>query len=530
MADISRAFLSVSDKSGLKKLAEALAEEDVELIATGGTAVHLEQAGHKVTPVAEITGYPELLGGRVKSFHPAIFAGLLATEKKEDLVELEEQQIEPVDLVVCNLYPFKETVEDNPGDIDSAVEQIDIGGPSLIRAAAKNHQRVTVLTAPEQYDEFSERLGSGELNLQYRQRLAGEAFKLTAEYDGQIASYFAGLTKQKEETNAELNLFPEHISIKGDHRVELKYGENPHQQSSAYLTTNSGLVRNQGQSILLGELQAGEELSYNNINDAAAALELVREFSGQPAAALIKHTNPCGLAISDSPVVAFRRAHAGDPESAYGSIAALNKQVDAALSREITGGRKFIEVIVAPSFTTEAVESLTERWSEIKLLAVGEFSELPESRLEFRSLPGGFLLQETDDIKLSRDNFKPVTEAEPGESEIEDLLFAWKAVKHVKSNAIVLARDNALVGVGAGQMSRIDAVRLAGRKASGRQRGGVMASDAFFPFPDAVEEVVRLGIKAIIQPGGSIRDESVIKACNKSDIKMVFTGRRHFKH
>jgi len=527
---INRAFLSVSDKTGLEKLAETLTDNGIELIATGGTAEHLKEAGYKVTSVAEITGYPELLGGRVKSLHPAIFAGLLTTDREEDLAELEEQEIETIELVVCNLYPFGETVEKHPGDHAAAVEQIDIGGPSLIRAAAKNHQRVTVLTDPEQYEDFRTKLNTDELDLDYRKKLAGEAFKLTADYDSQITSYFTGLSRENNKSKAGSNLFPDHISILGDHRVELKYGENPHQQSSAYLTANSDLERNQGQSILLGDLQAGEELSYNNLNDAAAALELVREFSGQSAAALIKHTNPCGLAVSDSPVVAFRRAHAGDPESAYGSIAALNQQVDAALSREITGGRKFIEVVVAPSFTPEAVDILTERWDEIKLLAVGEFTDLPEPRLEFRSLPGGFLLQETDDVKLSRDNFAVVTESEPKESEMADLLFAWRAVKHVKSNAIVLARDNALVGVGAGQMSRIDAVRLAGRKASGRQRGGVMASDAFFPFPDAVEEAERLGIKAIIQPGGSIRDESVIKACEKADIKMVFTGRRHFKH
>ncbi len=529
MGNINRAFLSVANKENLLDLAQPLADKDVELIATGGTKKHLEEAGLKVTSVDEITGYSELLAGRVKSLHPVIFAGILARDREVDEQELEKEGIEKIDLVVCNLYPFADVIKHNPDDHNLAVENIDIGGSALIRAAAKNHERIAVLTAPSQYSDFIENYNKGNLNLKYRKKLAAKAFALTTEYDGEIAGYLNNNALEKENNQPESD-FPERIIIEGNCQKTLKYGENPHQKASAYLAADSSITGNDGQSILQGELVAGDKLSYNNINDAAAALELAREFPAKAAVALIKHTNPCGLAVSDSPVVAFRRAHAGDPESAYGSIAAINEPVDATLSREITGGRKYIEVIIAPSFSDEAKNNLIDRWKDIRLLAVGRFEEINNRRLEVKSIAGGFLLQETDDEKTSETELEVVTKEEPSEDVIKDLSFAWKAVKHVKSNAIVLARDNALVGVGAGQMSRIDAVRLAGRKASGRQRGGVLASDAFFPFPDAVEDAERLGIKAIIQPGGSIRDEAVIKACDRAGIKMVFTGKRHFKH
>ncbi|MGM0419602.1 MAG: bifunctional phosphoribosylaminoimidazolecarboxamide formyltransferase/IMP cyclohydrolase [Bacillota bacterium] len=530
MPTVKRALLSVSAKDNLTKLAQYLQDQGVELIATGGTAAYLEKEGIPVTLVSEVTGYPSLLGGRVKTLHPDIMAAILARRDQDsDMNDLAEQEIEPIDLVVCNLYEFSRKVESSPENHQEIIEAIDIGGVTLIRAAAKNHVDITVLTQPEQYDEFINTHRSGEINLNYRSRMAQKAFEHTAEYDARIAEYFADLEKDND-LQANETLFPSNLQLDFSLRKELKYGENPHQKGALYHNSRF----NKGTSLLTAEQLNGGQLSYNNYNDSQAALDLILEFPDKPAAAIVKHTNPCGLARAHSPVVAFRKAYAGDPQSAYGSIVALNKPVEANLAREMTSGRKYIEIVIAPSFTDEAVSTLTGRWDDIKLLALGELQKPEPNSIEFRSISSGMLIQEIDINYSEFDNLKLVTDPDqdkkPKKREMEALELAWFAAKHVRSNAVVLARGKSIVGVGAGQMSRVDAVRLAGRKAAGRQFGGVMASDAFFPYPDAIELAAEFNVKSIIQPGGSIRDEDVIKACKEHNIKMYFTGKRHFKH
>lgn len=522
MMDINNALISVRDKTGLSDLVETLRNNEVEIIATLGTAEFLQDDGFTVTTVSEYTGQEEMLGGRVKTLDQRIYAGILARrDVEEDMKELNDNDIKPIDLVVCNLYPFGEQLQKNPEDMQKLLEMIDIGGVSMLRAAAKNYYHVSVLSDPEQYPEFIEAVKSDGLNQSLREKWARKAFATTACYDGEIFSGLPGCNG-KTESMGDFNL------LAGKKIKDLKYGENPHQKAALYQKING--QKNQQQTNLLDARQLnGEELSYNNMKDAAAALQVILDFPDRPAAVIIKHTNPCGLAEANSPVVAFRRAYAGDPQSAYGGIAGFNCEIDESAAKEMGGGRKFLEVVVAPKFTEKAEEILCERWNDIKLLETGDFVA-NESDCVISTLPGGFLKQENDSRLVGEDDLELVVGDELDEDEIDELLFAWKAVKHVKSNAIVLARDDAVVGVGAGQMSRIDALHLAGKKASGKQRGGVLASDAFFPFADAVQEASDLGIKTIIQPGGSIRDGEVKSACKKHDIKMVFTGVRHFLH
>ncbi len=523
MQNIDTSLVSCWDKSGLEDLVEKLVENEVKIIATRGTASFIEDMGYDVDLVSEYTGRGEMLDGRVKSLHPKIYAGILArSDCAEDLKQLQKENIEKIDLVVCNLYPFSSSLKENPGDEEKAAEMIDIGGVSLLRAAAKNHSRVMVLSHPDQYEKFLDRLQEEKIGEGYREQLAREAFARTSEYDMDIATNFPSW-RQNEKS------LPRYKFLAGEKKIELKYGENPHQNAAVY--ENRGSFSSSGEKGLLGAEQLnGDVLSYNNMKDAAAAMDVIQEFSASPAAVIIKHTNPCGLARASSPVVAFRRAYAGDPQSAYGGIAGLNREVNASTAREMAGGRKFLDVIVAPDFSEEAVDILRERWDDVKLLSVGDIGA-DRSEKEVTAIPGGFLLQDRDERNVTPEDLELVVgEGELTDDEVEDLIFAWKAVKHVKSNAIALARDGALVGVGAGQMSRIDAIHIAGRKASGRQRGGVLASDAFFPFPDAIEMADELGIKLIIQPGGSIRDAEVKNACKKAGIRMVFTGVRHFLH
>ena len=499
-----RALLSLSDKTGLIDFARGLHNLGIELIASGGTARAIAEAGLPVIPVADITGFPEILGGRVKTLHPAIHGPILAKNSDEHQAELAEHGFAPINLVACNLYPFQQTVA-RPGVTEAeAVEKIDIGGVTLLRAGAKNFGRVTVLVDPADYGWVLEALAGDGPDLEQRRRLALKAFRHTASYDATISSYFAGQAGE--------SATPEMLTLTAERVQALRYGENPHQQAAFY--------RWPGYEPAFEQLQ-GKALSYNNLGDLHGAWGVVSEFE-TPAVAIIKHANPCGLATDDDLVTAYQKALASDPISAFGSIVTVNRPVDLPLVEAI--GKLFVEVLAAPDFTPAALARLSKK----KNLRVMKATGAPRFPLELHTVYGGLLAQTPDDGFVS--DLQVVSQRQPGEAEMADLLFAWRAVKWIKSNAILFAKDRATVGVGAGQMSRVDAVKLAGMKAGDRARGAVMASDAFFPFPDGVEEAARLGITAVIQPGGSIRDEEVIAAADRLGLAMVLTGMRHFRH
>ncbi len=524
MSQVRYALISVSDKEGVVDFAQGLADLGVTIISTGGTGQKLKDAGVPVVGITDVTDYPEMMNGRVKTLHPNIHAGILAVRENEGHInELKEQGIKPIDLVVCNLYPFAETIAQDDVTLDEAVENIDIGGPTMIRSAAKNFKDVSVVVDNSDYDSILKELEENEiaLSLDTKKTLAHKAFKHTAEYDYLIQDYLAGEMSDDEDDLADL-LEPCYTK-----EADLRYGENPHQKAAFY----SEPELNEPSITSAKEVYAEKALSFNNINDTDGALELVKEFDDKPAAAVIKHANPCGMATADTLLAAYKNAHAGDPLSAFGSIVALNGKVTAEIADEIAGEDKFIEVVIAPSFDDKAVDILSERWSSIRLLETGDLSiNREEPGYDMKKVAGGLLVQDRDLAQLDESELEVVTDKEPTKEQMKDLLFSWKVVKHVKSNAIVMAKDEMVVGVGAGQMSRVDSMIIAARKADGRQVGGVVASDAFFPFPDAVEEAAEKGIKAIIQPGGSIRDEKVIEAANEHGIAMVFTGRRHFRH
>ncbi len=500
-----RALLSLSDKTGLVDFARGLHNLGIELIASGGTARAIAQAGLPVTAVADLTSFPEILGGRVKTLHPAIHGPILARDTAEHRAELAEHGLSPIDLVVCNLYPFTQTIS-QPGVTEAeAVEKIDIGGVTLLRAGAKNFARVSVVVHPTDYAWVLERLTAGGLTLDERRALALKAFRHTAAYDAAISGYFAGRTPQESATPETLTLVAERVQA-------LRYGENPHQQAAFY--------RWPGYEPAFQQLQ-GKALSYNNLGDLHGAWGAVSEFEA-PAVAIIKHANPCGLATDEDLVTAFQKALASDPISAFGSIVTVNRPVDLALVEAF--GKLFIEVLAAPDFTPEALARLSRK----KNLRVMRATGARRFPLELHAIYGGLLAQTPDDRFVAK--LEIVSKRQPSTAELADLQFAWHAVKWVKSNAILFASDRATVGVGAGQMSRVDAVKLAGVKAGARAQGAVMASDAFFPFPDGIEEAARLGITAVIQPGGSIRDAEVIAAADALGLAMVFTGMRHFRH
>ena len=520
---IQRALLSVSDKTGMVLFAAALAARGVALISTGGTARTLAAAGLPVTEVATVTGFPEMLDGRVKTLHPAIHAGLLARrDRTEDLAELAERSIAPIDLVVCNLYPFAQTVASGT-DAAGCIESIDIGGVALIRAAAKNHGAVTVVTDFGDYQPVLAEIAaqSGAVGAAMRRAQARKAYALTSAYDAAVAEWMA------REAGV---LFPETTVIAGRLAQQLRYGENPHQAAAFYLTGSERL------GVATARQLQGKELSYNNYSDADAAFQLVAEFA-PPAVAIVKHANPCGVAIGKTLREAWDKALACDPVSAYGGVVALNRSLDTATAEAI--GRLFLEVVIAPDVTKEAAAILVRR-TTLRLLVTEGVPDPAEAGKSFRSVSGGFLLQEGDRLSIGRDALRTVTRRAPSEAEIIDLLFADKVVKHVKSNAIVFASGGATVGVGAGQMNRVDPVRIAaaraaeiGRAAGLPQRptiGSVLASDAYFPFVDGVESAIEAGVTAIIQPGGSIRDADVIAAADAAGIAMVFSGVRHFRH
>ncbi len=512
---VRRALLSVSDKRGIADFARRLAALGVELLSTGGTARLLREAGLAVVEVGELTGAGEFLDGRVKTLHPAIHAALLARRDREDhLRALEDRGIAPVDLLVVNLYPFEETVAGG-ADMEACIEQVDIGGPAMIRAAAKNHAFTAVVVDPEDYGPvLAEIEAKGGTTLATRRRLAARAFRRTAAYDAAIARWLGGVLGEDP--------LAERFVLAGTRARMLRYGENPHQRAALYRTDEDrpGAARAR-------QLQ-GREPGYNNLLDADAAFELVAEFD-EPAVAIVKHNNPCGVAVGRDLVEVWKRALASDPVSAYGGIVAVNRPVEADLAQELT--RLFLEVVIAPAFTEEARAVLAAK-RNLRLLETGGMPAAGRDGLTVRTVAGGFLVQDRDVGRLDPAALEVVTKRAPTEQELQDLLFAWKVAKHVRSNAIVLAWARATVGVGAGQMSRVDAVRLAVAKArEGRgSRGAVVASDAFFPFPDGLVEAAEAGVTAAIQPGGSVRDAEVIAAADAHGLAMVFTRMRHFRH
>ncbi len=522
---IRRALLSVSDKTGLIDLARGLQALGVELISTGGTRQALADAGLAVRDISDVTGFPEILDGRVKTLHPKIHGGLLAVrDNPQHARTLAAQGIEPIDLVVCNLYPFEQTVARPGATREEVIENIDIGGPSMLRSAAKNYHDVAVVTSPEQYPAVLDELraNNGALTPATRERLAAAAFARTAAYDRAISAYFAG--------PAGAEAFPVTLELRFERKMPLRYGENPHQPAAFYV--EPGVAH---PCVATAEPLHGKELSYNNILDLDSAFNLVREFA-EPAAVVIKHNNPCGAAVGATLEEAFRKAYEGDPLSAYGGVLAFNREVDEATATQVTEPKRFIECVIAPGFAEAAFRVLTTRptWkNSVRLLRTGPLSGDDAARrsLDLRRVDGGLLVQARD--LRGADDFaaaRAVTKRPPTAAELADLCFAWLVCKHVKSNAIVLARGGQLVGVGAGQMSRVDAVHLAVRKSGGRHKGSVLASDAFFPFRDNVDEAARAGVTAIAQPGGSVRDADSVAACDEHGLAMLFTGARHFRH
>lgn len=516
MTGIKRALLSVADKTGIVELAQALVDAGVEVISTGGTAARLREAGLRVRNLELVTGFPELLGGRVKTLHPAVHAGLLARNTPSDLAELHRHAIAPIDLVAVTLYSFEETIAGG-ADMNAAVEEIDIGGVTLLRAAAKNWARVVVLCDPRQYDEVIAALRSaGNMPDEARLRLAAEAFARVAAYDAAIATYFQRAAGQEP--------FPSRLTLTFRKQTDLRYGENPHQRAALYRA-----VEDLPSEVISAEVLGGRALSYNNIADLEAAWGLVRELP-QPAVAIIKHLNPCGAAVAASAHDAFTRARDGDPVAAFGGIVAANISIDRDTAQAI--GDLFIEAVIAPSFDPEALALLGAK-KNLRLLVAGDHrapSGSVSRRVEVRSVRGGILAQDADEVGRDESMWKVVTDRAPTTAQWEDLRFGWTVCAHVKSNAIVFVKDRQVVGVGAGQMSRVDSVRLAAAKAGDRARGAVAASDAFFPFSDGIEAAASAGVAAVIQPGGSVRDAEVIAAANRLGLAMIATGERHFRH
>jgi phosphoribosylaminoimidazolecarboxamide formyltransferase/IMP cyclohydrolase len=516
---LRRALLSVSDKRGLLELAQGLRELDIEIVSTGGTARELSAAGIEVRAVEDFTGFPEMMDGRVKTLHPRLYAGLLARRDDDGhLAAAAEHEIEQVDLVCVNLYPFEATVAREGVSEAEAIENIDIGGPTMIRAAAKNSDFAAVLTDPDDYASVLEELRSsaGALSLETRKRLAARAFACTARYDASISTWFAA--HAHEET------FPPSWRDSYEKVMDLRYGENPHQEAAFYARVGSPT------HLLSGVRQLhGKELSFNNLLDLSSARELVEDFT-EPACTIVKHNNPCGCAISDSAKSAYEKALACDPQSAYGGVIALNRPVDAACAEALA--KQFIEVLLAPGFQDGALDILKEK-KNVRLLELPDWPA-PAHEVEGKPVIGGQLVQTRDVVSEVRGDMRVLSAREPSEQEWTDMLFAWRVCRHVRSNAIVIARDGATIGIGAGQMSRVDAVKIAIEKAREAQpellSGSSLASDAFFPFPDGPETAMQAGVSALIQPGGSVRDDEVLAAVDAAGATMVATDRRHFRH
>ena len=539
MKKIERAILSVTDKTGVVDFARQLAAMGVELVSTGGTARQLREAGIAVKEISELTGFPEMLDGRVKTLHPKVHGGILHIRgNPEHRAAAAEHGIAPIDLVVVNLYAFEKTAADPAVAFHTLIENIDIGGPALIRSAAKNFQDVAVVTSPADYDTVAAEMkaNGGGLSLATKWRLAQQAFASTAAYDSAIATTLERVCVDPEAEKAattsealdgsfrlcKANEFPPTVRLAGTRVVALRYGENPHQKAAMYSDGSHRGIAN-------GRQLQGKELSYNNIVDLQAAWDLAAEFE-EPFCAIIKHTNPCGSAAGEDPIEAFQKAFACDPLCAFGGVIALNRPVDGAVAEAIAGLRYngvalFIECIVAPSFD-ESARARFSRRKELRLLEIDPVAQ----KYIMKAISGGFLLQSADLHRLNRGDLKLVTHREPTGSEMRDLLFAWRVCKHVKSNAIVYAKDGQGIGIGAGQMSRVDAARVGAMKAVLPLEGAAVASDAFMPFPDGVEEIAKAGATAIIQPGGSVRDQEVVDTADRLSLAMLFTGVRHFRH
>ena len=518
---IKRALLSVSDKSGLVELGKALAAKGVDLVSTGGTAKALRDAGLPVRDISDLTGFPEMMDGRVKTLHPKVHGGLLAVRDNQDHVaSMEEHEIGAIDLVVVNLYPFAATVAKGAAR-DEIIENIDIGGPSMVRSAAKNHASVAIVTDPADYALVA----SGETDLATRRKLAAKAYAATATYDGMISQWFAFADQQQA--------FPDVLALTANKREELRYGENPHQSAALYIPAGP-----HANGIAQAQQVQGKELSYNNYNDADAALELVSEFrDGPPTVVIVKHANPCGVASADTLLDAYKAALACDSVSAFGGIIAVNRPLDADTAQAMS--EIFTEVVAAPSASDEA-KAIFAKKKNLRLLLTGDLPDPARGGLQVKSIAGGYLVQARDNGRITRDALKTVTKREPTTQELDDCLFAWTVAKHVKSNAIVYAKDGSTAGIGAGQMNRLESARIAAWKAKDaadkagwgtpRTIGSAVASDAFFPFADGLMAAVEAGATAVIQPGGSIRDEEVIAAADEAGLAMVFTGMRHFRH
>jgi len=523
---IRRALLSVSDKSGLAEFAKGLAAAGVELYSTGGTSRELEQAGLAVRDVAEYTGSPEMMDGRLKTLHPKVHGGVLCRhDNPSDMQSLADHDIVSFELVVINLYPFAETIANPDATFAQAIEKIDIGGPTLVRGAAKNHAFVSIASSPDQYDEILEAIQSdGGTSLAQRKKLAAAAFAHTADYDAAIAQYFASQVDESEADSRKQ--FPPELRVSLERKSTLRYGENPHQAAALYQTAGA-----EPTSLVNAEQLHGKELSYNNLLDLDAALGVARSLP-TPGVAVLKHNNPCGAASAATMGEAMVNAWAGDPVSAFGSILGFNAPVDADAANCLAEPGKFVEAIIAPDFTPEAIEILTTKpkWkANVRLMKIGEVP--PGTGVtQLRQIDGGFLAQAADDLPDDQSQWKVATEAQPSDQQMADLKFAWAVCRHVKSNAIVLAKDLMLLGAGAGQMSRVDSVEISIAKAGDRSAGSALASDAFFPFDDSIHRAAQAGITAIIQPGGSRNDQQVIDACNQHGMPMVFTGCRHFRH
>ncbi len=511
---IKRALISVSNKAGVDQLARALRNAGAEILSTGGTAKFLEESGIPITKVSEVTGFPEIMDGRVKTLHPKIHGGILADRGKgAHLKAMDEHGIPPIDMVVVNLYPFEETIAKEGVSLAEAVEQIDIGGPAMLRAAAKNFAHVVIVVDPSDYQWIIPRVEEGrEFTVEERRRLAAKAFAHTAKYDGAISSYLS-----KEEGDG----LPLYLSLPLEKELDLRYGENPHQKAAFYsLRTHRVGMAN------LKQLQ-GKQLSFNNIYDLNAATLLAMEFTGECATVIVKHNTPCGVGRGERPIDSYQKAWDCDPVSAYGGIIVFTSTVDEEVAERIAS--VFVEVLAAPGYTEEALKTLSAK-ENLRVILFDPWPRPEEERFEYKGVMGGVLVQERDARLLELDPPQVVTKREPTPDEWEAMLFGWKVVKHVRSNAVLFSAKDRTLGIGSGQTSRVDSVKIAGMKARSPLQGAAMASDAFFPFPDGVEEAARLGITAVIQPGGSIRDEEVIEAANAHQMAMVFTKMRHFRH
>jgi phosphoribosylaminoimidazolecarboxamide formyltransferase/IMP cyclohydrolase len=522
MAQISRALISVSDKTGISEFAQALHQQGIEILSTGGTARLLADAGIPVVEVSDYTGFPEMMDGRVKTLHPKIHGGILARRGIDEAV-MTANAIEPIDLVVVNLYPFEQTVSREDCDLSLAIENIDIGGPAMLRAAAKNHAAVTVIVDSADYATVVEELQQQDNRVSdaTRYRLAVKTFEHTARYDGAIANYLGAIDLSGKQAD-----FPNTINLQYRQVQTMRYGENPHQRAAFFVEHTPAEA-----SVATARQLQGKELSYNNVADTDAALECVKAFTESPACVIVKHANPCGVALGATPLEAYERAFRTDPTSAFGGIIAFNRPLDATTAGAIVE-RQFVEVIIAPVVETDALPVLAGK-KNVRVLECGNWQELPVPGLDFKRVNGGLLVQDRDLGRIGAADLKVVTKRVPTSQELQDLLFAWRVAKFVKSNAIVYCRDAMTIGVGAGQMSRVYSAKIAALKAADEGlevRGSVMASDAFFPFRDGIDQAAEAGIAAVIEPGGSMRDDEVIAAADEHGMAMVFTGMRHFRH